>query len=198
MVDVDHVEAHLFGKKRVVLGDLLHLAEERPREGLDLVGIVSLLVEVADRGHYRGLLGQEFLDLEALERGNEDIRAAVREVNPLYDLGDSPDSMQILGFGPFELVLDHHEADHSIAGEGFIDDFYVFSVAYHDRGEDAGKYRPAGKRNYRQFVRQDLIDRDNLIFSHCVPSFLIYNLNLCVSPRLGNILAAKNRVLDEC
>ncbi len=57
--------------------------------------------------------------------------------------------MKILGLRPLEFVLDHHEADHPIGGEGFFYDFDVFGIADHYRGEDAGKDRPAGKGNQR-------------------------------------------------
>ncbi len=116
VVDVDHVESHLLGEEGIVLGDRLHLTEEGPGERLDLVGVVALLVEVGDGGDDGRLLGQEFLDLEALERGDEDVRPAVGQVDALDDLGHRADRVQILGFRALEVVLYHHEAHHAVVG----------------------------------------------------------------------------------
>ena len=39
LVNVDHVQPGLFGKERVILGDLFHLRQERPGQRTHLVGV---------------------------------------------------------------------------------------------------------------------------------------------------------------
>ena len=115
--------------------------------------------------------GEEFLDLEPLQSRDEYVRAAVGQVDALHDLGSRAYGVEIVGLGAVEVVLDHHEADHPVGRQGFLDDLYVLDVAYHDRREDSGKYRTPRKRDDGQLVGQDLVDGYYLILGHILASW---------------------------
>ena len=81
VVNIDHVEAHLFREKRVVFTELLHLAYKGSSQSLYLIVVIVFVVQIADCRNYWWLLGDEFLYLETLESGDEYIDATVWKID---------------------------------------------------------------------------------------------------------------------
>lgn len=90
----------------------------------------------------------------------------VGKIDPLHDLGCRAHRVEVVGLGLVELVLDHHEADHAVGGQGLLHDLHVVGVPDHDRREDAGEYGASHEGDYRKLVRQYLLDGDYLGFRH--------------------------------
>jgi len=60
MIDIDHVEAHLFGEQGVILGNLLHLGNKGAGKRLYFAGIIFFFLKVLHR-RYNGVAGMESL-----------------------------------------------------------------------------------------------------------------------------------------
>ena len=77
MIDVHHVQSHLFGKERVVFGHFFHFTQQRARERFHFKRIVLFVVEVIDCSRHRRRRVQRFSNAETLERRNEYVEPAV-------------------------------------------------------------------------------------------------------------------------
>ena len=116
MVDVHHVQPHLLGEQGIVVGNLLHLADEGTGEGLYLKGVVLLVLKIFNNCHHGLPLAQHLPDAEALDGGDEDVHAAVGEVYLLDDAGHRSHLVQVVSSGTLRLLPQHDDANESVPG----------------------------------------------------------------------------------
>ncbi len=166
MIDVDHVESHLFREEGVVLGQRLHLREEGSGEGLHLVGVVGLVIHVLDGGYDGILVVEEFLDAETLQRGDEDVDSAVGEVDLLDDLGRRADLVKVGARRLVVVLFFQEKTDDAVSLKDGVDGLDIILVAHHNRGENAGENGTTRQGNDRELVRENLIQGDDFAFCH--------------------------------
>ena len=190
MVDVHHGQPHLLREKRVVLRDLLHLADERAREGFHLRGIEVLVLQVLGHDADGRRLLQDALHLEALLSRDEDVDAAVREVDAPCDLGDGPDGEKIIRGRVFDVIrLRENEPQEAVRGNGLLHGVRVSRGREHQRREDAGEDRLSLDWDDEQARGQNLVSWDDVMVTHltCLRYWTIglrnYCTNLCIGPR---------------
>jgi len=152
IVDVDHIEAHLFREEWVVLAELLHLADERTRERLHLVGVEILVVEVGHCSNDRRLFGDILFNPKTLECRNENIDSTIRKIDLLYNFGCSPYHEQVVGRSLVRVLFLQHETNHSVSGYDLLDELNIRFLADHDRRENAGENRFSDEGDDRKFV----------------------------------------------
>ena len=161
MVDVHHVQPHFLGEQGIVVGNLLHLADEGTGEGLHLKGVVLLVLQILHHRHHGLPLAQHLPDAEALDGGDEDVHAAVGQVYLLDDAGNSTHLMQVVGCGILGVLLQHHNTDKAVPGIGILRHPGIVAGGNHQRGEDAGENGTAGNRNQIELVGKGLLHRHN-------------------------------------
>jgi len=126
VVDIDHVEPHLLGEQRIILGDLLHLGQQGPRERYYLVRPLAQIIKIFHRRNDGNFLGERFFYPEALDGGNENIYRAVGQVYAFYDFGDRPDLMQIRHRGSVQWNYLQLAGEQDFYGYDLVISHYLF------------------------------------------------------------------------
>jgi len=146
MIDVDHVQPHLFTEDLVVFGEHFHFGKQKPGPCPQLLRLILDVLEVLHLGHKVRPAGIVLLGLKALQRRDEYADAPVGELDFLDNLGNGSHSIQILMgvFFTLILLLDEEQAQKTTMLDGLVDDFHILVIGDHQRGKQSGKHRVSG------------------------------------------------------
>ena len=166
MIDVHHIKAHFFGKKRIVFGDFLHFAYQCASQRLYFKRIVFVIIEIFGNNGHGIFLIDRLSNAEALDGRNKNVYAAVGQVDFFYNACRRSYAVQIRNGRIFGIVFKHDDSDKSVFGVGAFDNLRIFGRIDHKRRKNTGKNRAPRKRNDAQFVRKRLVRRHNGLICH--------------------------------
>ena len=167
VIDVDHRQAHLLREQRVVLRDLLHLADERPRERLGLLRVEVLVLGVLHNDTDRRGLLEDLDDAEALHRRDEDVHPAVGKIDPPHDLRRRARLEEVRSAGVFHIFsLRKDEPDETIRRDGLVNGVRFPRGRKHDGRENAREDRLSAQGDDKQACGQYLVRRDDHVVAH--------------------------------
>ena len=121
MVNIDHIEPHLFGEQGIVFRKLLHLAYEGSGKSFHLVAFFFFIIQILNGYDYGICIVDGFANLKAFLSGYKNIEPAIGQIYLTHDFCSTAYLVQVLGLRVFYIVFKKGKPYKAVAGIGIFD-----------------------------------------------------------------------------